>query len=334
MTRSDVSVALCTFNGARFLRAQVESIWAQSLRPAEIVAVDDGSSDGTYEMLLDLAIESPVPMRIERNPINLGYAANFERALSLAQGDIVFLCDQDDVWDPRKIEAMVEPFQDPSVVLVYSDAELVDEALQPLAKTLFGALRLSARELRAVEGIEVFRGLLKRNSVAGAGSAVKRRLVELARPFETGFVHDEWLALIACLAGRVVRLDQTLLLYRQHGLNQIGVPTTHLARLRCLFSAAAIGRRSVVARLQRLHARMLALGVSAGSAELEAVEATLAFALRRSALPEARLFRLPGVARLWLAGDYRRYARGLSTALRDVLEPPHGGARIALGAAA
>lgn len=333
MTRSDVSVALCTFNGARFLRAQVESIWAQSLRPAEIVAVDDRSSDGTYELLLNLATESPVPMRIERNAANLGYVANFEQALSLVRGDIVFLCDQDDVWVSRKIETMLAAFEDPAVLLVYSDAQLVDEALRPLAKTLFGALRLSAEELHAVESAELFRALLKRNSVAGAGSAVRRRLVEMARPFEPGFVQDEWLALIACLSGRVVRLDQALLLYRQHGMNQIGVPITNLARLQRLFSAASIGRRGVVARLQRLHSRMLALGGGAGSAELAAVEATLAFAQRRVALPEPRLLRLPGIARLWLTGDYRRYGRGLRTALRDLIEPPRGAGQVALGSA-
>jgi hypothetical protein len=333
MKQNAVSVALCTFNGARYLRAQVASIWAQTQLPAEIVAVDDGSSDGTYDLLLQLSLNSPVPMRVERNPSNLGYVANFERALDLCHGEVVFLCDQDDVWDRRKIETTLVPFDDPCVVLVHSDAQLVDEALRPLPTTLFGALRLSPRERYAQDASEIFRWLLKRNSVTGASCAVRRRLIEIARPFEPGFVHDEWLALIACVTGRVVRLDRPLLLYRQHAMNQIGVPTSHLARLRKLFAAAPLSRCDVLARLTRLQLRLQSLGLEPGRAELKSVVATLEFAHRRCSLPAVRVSRLPGIVGLLMVGAYHQYARGFHTALRDLIESPSRARGAALGAA-
>lgn len=323
MARPTVSVALCTFNGARFLRAQVESIWAQSVLPDEIVAVDDGSADGTYDLLLEVANASPVPMRVERNMRNLGYVANFERALALTRHEIIFLCDQDDVWLEHKVEVMLAPFvEDPTVMMVHSDALLVDQALRSLGATLFEALQLEPAERGERNADRMFEWLLKRNSVAGTASAVRRTLVEAARPFEPGFVHDEWLALMACLVGRLYRVDTPLVLYRQHGRNQIGVATSHLARLRRLFSATPIGRHTVALRMQRLQDRLRSLGLkSSGSAERVVAE-MLTFAGRRSALPEVRLLRVPGILWLLLSGEYKRYARGLRTALRDLVEPP------------
>ena len=94
---STVSVALCTYNGERFLQEQLDSIAMQTWTPDEVVVGDDGSSDSTLEILERWKQSVPFSVRIERNERNLGFAKNFESTLSRCTGDVVFLCDQDDV---------------------------------------------------------------------------------------------------------------------------------------------------------------------------------------------------------------------------------------------
>src|SRR3977135_1401293 len=102
MPALSASAALCTFNGARFLEPQVTSLFAQERTLDQIVAVDDASTDASFSLLESLAARSPVPMQVYRHPSQLGHVRNFERAISLTRGDVIFLCDQDDAWYPEK----------------------------------------------------------------------------------------------------------------------------------------------------------------------------------------------------------------------------------------
>jgi glycosyltransferase involved in cell wall biosynthesis len=319
---AQVSVALCTYNGDRFVREQLESIWRQSRLPDEIVAVDDGSADGTWDALARCAAESPVPMHVARNPQRLGYARNFERAIGLCRGEIVFPCDQDDVWLPEKIEQMCAPFeQNAAVMLVHSDALLVDGELRPLGVRLFAALGLTAAERAQEDAAGAFALLLKRNIVTGAASAIRREVYARALPFDPNFVHDEWLALHAALCGRLVRLEQPLIQYRQHQANQIGAPAlSALARARGLLAGRVVSRQQQEVRLAALLRRLRGMK-PATPAAAAAVSAALALAHVRAALPSTRLLRLPLIAYLLLSGRYSNHARGLHTAVRDMLEP-------------
>jgi glycosyltransferase involved in cell wall biosynthesis len=317
-----VSVALCTFNGERFVREQLESIWRQTRLPDEIVAVDDASADCTGEVLARCAAESRVPMRVLRNPQRLGSAQNFERAIGLCTGEIVFLCDQDDVWMPEKIALMCAPFeQDASVMLVHSDALLVDGELKPLGARLFSALGLTSAERAEEDSGRAFALLLKRNIVTGAACAIRREVHARATPFDPNFVHDEWLALHAALCGRLVRLEQPLILYRQHRANQIGAPALgSLARARKLLAGRTVSRKQQEVRLTALLRRLHGMKPAQASAAA-AVSKALALAHVRAALPSVRPLRLPLIAYLLLSGRYSSHARGLHTAVRDLLEP-------------
>lgn len=325
--RDDVSVVICSYNGARFIDAQIASILAQSVLPGEIVLVDDASTDATFAQGERALTAAAVPLRLLRQPRNVGYVANFQFALAQARGDIVFLCDQDDVWFPHKIETMLACLDaDADVVLAYSDAVLADEALAPLPGTLFDALGLSQEERAATTSEALFGVLLRRNIVTGACTAVRRRLIVAAGSVEPGFAHDEWLALIACTVGRVRRLDQPLLAYRQHGGNQIGVPTSMAARLKRFLDPGRSDRHAAAARLRRLRARLEAQrSAGAGRVDLESMlselAASSAFAETRSAMPAPRLLRAVSVGRGLAGGGYARYARGLKTAVRDLIDP-------------
>ena len=99
----NISVALCTCNGARFLSEQLVSLAEQTLRPIELVVCDDASDDGTWQLLEEFQRSAPFPVRLYRNVRRLGIAQNFEQAMLLCEGDVIALCDQDDVWLPEKL---------------------------------------------------------------------------------------------------------------------------------------------------------------------------------------------------------------------------------------
>ncbi len=133
-----ISVAMCTFNGARFLRAQLESIARQRRPPDELVICDDGSSDGSVEILREFAAGASFSIRIFCNEKNLGSTQNFEKAIQLCKGDLIALCDQDDIWLPEKLSRLLQIFeQDSSLGGVFSDADLINENSQEIGKRLW-----------------------------------------------------------------------------------------------------------------------------------------------------------------------------------------------------
>src|SRR4051794_37441524 len=99
-----ISIAMATYNGDRYIREQLDSLARQNLLPFELVVTDDGSSDGTLDILKAFSERAPFPVRIFRNPTRLGYEENFLKAASLCNGDVISFCDQDDIWVDRKLE--------------------------------------------------------------------------------------------------------------------------------------------------------------------------------------------------------------------------------------
>ncbi len=169
-----VSVALCTYDGARFLEAQLESLAAQTWLPDELVVCDDRSTDGTVAILESFARRAPFPVRIEVNPSTLRSTANFGKAIGLCTGDLIATCDQDEVWMPEKIACTVAAFaEDERRGLVFSDAEVVDEALQPRGYRLWQSAFVGSvqrRRFREGRGLDV---LLRPWAVTGATMAFR-----------------------------------------------------------------------------------------------------------------------------------------------------------------
>src|SRR5689334_3161726 len=134
--------AMCTYNGVRFLDDQLNSLASQERKPDELVVCDDCSTDTTIATLREFAVRAPFPVHIHQNTARLGSTKNFERAISLCQGDIIALCDQDDIWDEQKLRLTEERFlRSPSLGLVFTDAELVDEAANSLGYNLWSTLK-------------------------------------------------------------------------------------------------------------------------------------------------------------------------------------------------
>jgi glycosyltransferase involved in cell wall biosynthesis len=202
----NVSIALTTFNGAQYLKEQLDSYLAQTRLADELVVCDDCSNDDTVRILMAFAEVAPFPVRIFQNPQNLGFIQNFEQVVSKCVGDIVFLSDQDDVWHPEKIARVEKIFEANSrVQLVVHDGELADEHL-----VTHGATKLN----------QVVRGFGSTDShVMGALTAVHRALIRRALPFPRIVGHDVWLHKVAGLLQARYVLRSSLQTIRRHGLN-------------------------------------------------------------------------------------------------------------------
>ena len=322
-----ISVALCTHNGARYVTEQVESILAQTLLPDEIVLSDDASTDDTVARVRRaLAAHPDVELRVFENDPALRVTKNFEQAVVACTGDLIALSDQDDTWAPDRLERIAEVFAArPDVLLVHSDARLVDGDGAPLGETLFGSLEITDAELTAVDEGRSFSALMRRNLVTGATTVFRRSLVESAAPFPTSWVHDEWLAVMAASLGRTAVLREQLIDYRQHGANQIGA-----ARLSVLEKARKLGisredrNRGLVARAADLSERLERLGAHGRLRSRDVIDtahAKLAHERARYALPANRLARVPSVLRTLARGGYARYSRGVLDAVRDLVQP-------------
>lgn len=327
-----VSVALCTHDGAAHVAEQVRSILAQRPAPSEIVIGDDDSTDATVEIIMGVVAEMrdahpelPTDIRIIRRAPALGVVANFAATLAACTGDAIALSDQDDVWPAGRLETLLEALHaDAEILLVHSDARLIDAGGEPIGYTLLSALEATAEERAGLRRGEAFPVLLRRNLVTGATVVIRRRLLDLALPFPPDWVHDEWLAAIAAAAGGLRLLPEPLTDYRQHGANQIGARRSTLAdkwaRLRepRAERAARLERRArhLVERLDVLAAQGLVPPMRAEQARAKHDHES-----RRARLPRSPLARVPGVLGGVLAHRYGRYSRGSIDVLRDLVQP-------------
>ena len=315
-----VSVALATYNGAPYVEEQLRSILTQSHPPTELVVADDGSTDGTVAIVREVAGDYPAVRLVvlEPGPTSLGVAGNFARAIAAASGDLVALSDQDDRWHQGRLEGLVARFAvDDDLLLLHHDAELVDAAGTPLGQRLLDWLRASADERRALVAGQAFGVYLRRNLATGATVVFRRTLAESAFPVGEGWIHDEWLAIVAASLGGA-RLDERALVdYRQHGGNQIGVarPTPgHLVRR--MLEPRGTRYEWLASRSAALVERLEGLPVDARLLDL--ARAKRRFESARAQYPAGRLARLRPVLRQ--RRDYARLSsQGSLDILRDLL---------------
>lgn len=325
MAQLRLSIVICTYNGAAYLQAQLDSLLAQDRLPDEIVIGDDGSTDATLAILrafVAKAQDMGIAAQLRENTRNVGYVENFSLGLRQATGDVVFLCDQDDIWRSDKLALMAARFDDdPRLLLLHSDARLVDAGGESLHCSLFDALQMTPDEKLAIHNDRAFEVVLRRSFVTGATAALRRELVELALPVAQGWIHDEWLTAVAAASGRLDFIDAPLIDYRQHGGNQIG------ARKRSLimkWQDLVLPRGRLLSgearRLRRLEDFLAQSAVSGSMNRAAQVRHKRIHFERRVAI--GRLARLRRMLPIWheaQTGCYRRYGTGGRSMLRDLL---------------
>lgn len=221
-----ISIALCTYNGEKYLPEQLESIRRQSVPVDELVVCDDGSQDGTFDILHKLAEEVDFPVRIYKNETNLGSTKNFEKCLSLCRGDIIFCCDQDDAWRGDKVEKQVNYLHDhPDIDAVFSNALVMDDDSRPTGSTIWQEVQFTARQQRRWQSGKAHEILFSGFVVTGATLALRRSCLERLLPFPTHvprLIHDAWIALALSLEAKIDFIAEPLVSYRMHVGQQVG----------------------------------------------------------------------------------------------------------------
>lgn len=317
------SVALCTCNGGKYIARQLQSIAEGTVLPDEIVVCDDRSTDDTLVQIERFAAATPaIAVRVFVNETRLGSTHNFEKAIGLCQYDIVFLCDQDDVWHAERIERSLTEFMDPEVGGVFADAELVDDDLKPLGKRMFEYLGI--RHFIERNHADLFGRLLFKPFVTGATMAFRRDLVKNVHPYPSSrfFIHDGWLALTIAGMATLRVLDMPLISYRQHTGQQVG---TMLSGIQQSANDKPVIRYPLTRRefaefydeLSRLLAA-LPLRREASAAFVHAI----AHNNRRLAMAQHSIVgRSIKVARELATGRYHQFSTGFQSAAKDIIKP-------------
>ena len=211
-------VVLCTYNGEKYIREQLESIFCQTLQPKCVHIGDDGSTDSTIKIVRRACDSVGINYVITKNKYNLGYARNFLVTAARSSAQYVALCDQDDVWMPNKMEVLSKAAREegwPS--MLFSNATLVGEDLTELSGSLWERLAFDPAKR------DVRHEILRRNLVTGATAIVRKDVIDLAQQVNgVDIPHDALLALLASLRGELLPVDAELIYYRQHDNNVLG----------------------------------------------------------------------------------------------------------------
>jgi glycosyltransferase involved in cell wall biosynthesis len=204
---------MATYQGERFVIRQLQSIFPQLSEQDELIVVDDGSTDSTFEQISSVRDSRLVLIRKNENQ---GVLRAFETALSRSSGEIVFLSDQDDIWLPGKVEAVLGEFAaDPELSLVASDAILIDENDNKIGDSFY------AQRGKFRSGI--WSNLLI-GKFHGCTMAFRSSLLQSVLPFPSGnqVHHDTWIGCVNALIGKTKYIDHPLVAYRRHSTNVTG----------------------------------------------------------------------------------------------------------------
>lgn len=205
-----ISVCMASYNGAEFIIDQVSSILNQLSDNDELIISDDGSTDGTLELISSFNDNRIVVLNHHKSDIRIVYphylvSSNFENALSYAKGDIIFLSDQDDIWLAGKVKVCIQNLKEYSLVM--TNCSIVDTNNNIVSNSFF-------------DSIIIPRGVFKNvifPKYHGCCMAFRREILDLALPFPKKLIlHDSWIGILAETFGSVKFIENNLVLYRRH----------------------------------------------------------------------------------------------------------------------
>ena len=322
MTEHSISIAMCTYNGAAFVRQQLDSFARQTRLPTEVIICDDRSTDNTVDIVREFTASAPFPVQVVVNDENLGVAGNFGKAIGLCTGEIIALSDQDDIWRDDKLDVIAAAFANaPALSLVFTDADLVDQQLTPMGRRLSDTGHIDAELRRQLESDAAFELLLRRNVATGATIAFRRSLTGLILPIPDKLLtyHDAWIVCLAAAVGRLTFLPEPLIQYRQH-------PQQHTWDFVYVHGAKRVLDRMYysahLVQLLELRNRLSTAGkLAAAAPAIVHLDGYIEHLRRRSTLPVGRLSRLAPILSELMSGRYGRYSSGLRSAARDLVAP-------------
>ncbi len=330
-----ISIALCTYNGAKFLPAQLESYLHQTCLPDELIVCDDCSTDETLQIIQEFTRKAPFPVHLHINEKNLRSTKNFEQAISLCTGDLIFLSDQDDYWMPEKVERIADEFaKKEKIGMVFSDAELVDENLKSLNRRLWNHTFTSERRRAALCG-SFFEILLSENVVTGATMAFRSEYRKNFMPIPDdipNLIHDAWIALLISNKAQVFFFNEPLIKYRQHSAQQLGIDYKTELKLnfeqrKKRFAESIETNRKDILRLNNLekifavHPKMNEQNdiMLFDRLRKEKNEKVMHYEARMN-LPLSKIGRFLPIFKEILTGRYHHFSKGFLSGLKDLFE--------------
>jgi hypothetical protein len=325
-----LSVALCTYNGERYLPEQLASIAHQSRWPDEVIIVDDGSTDESVAQIRRWAESVSFPVHIHRNVNNLGSTKSFEKAMTLCTGDVIVLSDQDDVWHNDRLAKTADWFtENPNMDAVFCDAELIDEHSQPIGQRIWELVEFgSAKQQKWQQGLAhevLFSGYI----VTGATMALRRSVLAALVPFPTHvqyLIHDAWISLVLALKSTIGFIDEPLICYRQHSNQQVGFKADRAkVTLKDRLNRSRDERMAPIlqkaTRYRQLY-ELLSIHPDTNRQRLAHLRRMADHLDRRVRLSAARPLRIPLIISELANGNYRLFAgHWWKTALGDLIEP-------------
>ena len=309
-----ISIAIAAYNGGKYIAEQLASLLAQTRLPDEIIICDDSADELTFQ-----AVQKFLPCNIIRyikNPEPLGVSRNFEKALSLTSSEYIFLCDQDDVWLPGKIESLAAVLdKNKDIDGVFCNSILVDEKLEPLDKTLWELRNFTPAMQKMLAGGNALEVFCRRVVCSGHNIAVRRRALEYIMPFPelAPFYPDTWIALAVALNSNMQMCNELLTLYRIHDSNRSN-PAGNLWQ-----SARRSRNNSAAARNSMLAEELLQRSKAADPARRKMVE-NFALHHRNRSLYSKNIFVRTGQMFIELCTfRYSKYSNGWRTFAADMI---------------
>lgn len=325
-----VSVALCTYNGATYLREQLESISRQTYPVSEIIISDDGSTDATADIVKLFSAQEPGLIKWIQEGGQLGVTKNFGRAIANCNSDIIFLSDQDDIWELDKVQKTIEAFETNTTCgYVFSDARLITSDGKTTSDSLWETIGFNDVRRKNFEFGEQIPVLLKNgNFVYGMALAFRSRHRDILLPIASisaDCTHDTWIATLLSAAGhRGVAVSKRLVRYRQHAMQVVGAGQFKASTWEAVRDALATNRRVSLALAddyEKLADRLwLISGKSSNiiKSTHKVREKALHLKNRSAAVQASRAVRIKLIASELLSGRYTKYSSSWKSALRDM----------------
>lgn len=218
-----IDILLTTYNGEKYLRSQIDSIFAQTYINWKIMVIDDCSTDKTCSIVTEYMDKYPGKIELYKNDKNSGNpASNFFKLLNMSKSDYVMFCDQDDVWLENKIEMTINAMKNLECensqmpILIHTDLKVVDFKLNILSDSMFKYQKLDSNA-------KTLKEIIVQNNVTGCTVMLNKKLISMCNSIpENIIMHDWWVALIAAAFGVIGFVNEPTILYRQHESNQVG----------------------------------------------------------------------------------------------------------------
>ena len=323
-----ISIALCTYNGEKYLKQQINSFISQTRIPDELIVCDDGSKDGTVDILEEFQKNAPFCVTLEINEKNLGTRKNYEKAISLCKGDIIALSDQDDIWSPTKLKRIEELFLiNPGIGAIFSNAEVVNANLFSTGNLLWDLVGLTKKRQHMIQTGKAIKAFIQFLYVTGSTLAFKSIYWELIKPIPDYWMHDAWIVLQLAILSEMKIISEPLIQYRQHNNNQIGVRKKSIIEKyhetlaidhKKYYSEELFRYKAALYRMKD-YAKNSKLTIKNYDYKVELLKCKINHVQKRANLPKNRILRLPFLFMSLIKLEYIYYTWGWEVAVRDLL---------------